>query len=283
MDAENSVGRRFQDRGALLCLDTSHERFAFATRNANAVLGRPADTALKGQLVAEVFERDLLHAIRNCIGSQSLHKRRRYLGVFSSQGQPYDVELFAVKEQFVLEIVPTGNEHVPGVYEALQDYEVLSDALISKSSSDGLFDRLTSLLRVMSGYHCVAIDCVDVQGVRLVSAAGNEDFATCPTDFPRQLSAVRDVAGATTCFDRTDASGDFDYGLSGLSVPEPEVLSALRDQNICACAALGLWRGSERWGRIKFLHGQPRLPNRRTKLAMEFLGPLLGQRLLSLH
>jgi len=88
MDAENSVGRRFQDRGALLCLDTSHERFAFATRNANAVLAQPADTAWKGRLVAEGFERDLLHAIRNCIGSQSLHERRRYLGCFPAKGSP---------------------------------------------------------------------------------------------------------------------------------------------------------------------------------------------------
>lgn len=273
----------FQSRGALFGINPQTERFVFGSPNVGEVLGIGTASSLVGKPFYAVLGREVSHALRNAETHQSLKRRRRNLGILGLSHRQFEFEVFLSKGVLVVEATPHTGGASPSVYDVFGDVDVLTDALLEPVSETQPFKRFISLLKTMSGYHTVALDRLDGACCETVSVAGLPELAECPAPFAKQFCSVLDIAAPSMEVELPTGWTLDDLALSGLLHPNALDKAALTAAGVASCASIGLWRGEELWGRIKFLHLQPRLPNKRTQLALSHLTPLISMRLLNAY
>lgn len=269
----------FQTRGALFAVDQGTESVVFSSSNAGACLGRGDTAELFGEHVRKVFGRDVTHALRNAGTIPSLGYRRQYVGRFPMDGTACDMTAFRTGTTLILEAIPITAEADPSASDVLKDVEVLTDVLLMPGNTKDMLWRFVSLLRTMSGYHCVALDGRDGSETVTLAVAGREALSGALCEAPRQLHVLYDVndeGNALTIPAKVDLP---DLGLSALHVPVSDRLNSLRRAGVGARAAIGVRNSGRTCGILKFLHATPRLPNRRTQFALAHLSPLIGLRL----
>ncbi|MEM7720027.1 MAG: hypothetical protein AAF222_12575 [Pseudomonadota bacterium] len=192
--------------------------------------------------------------------------------------------MFQSENALIVEAIPADPTTAPTARDVLADVIVLSDALVGPEAERGSspFTRFVSLLRTMSGYNCVAIEQFLEEGPSIIDMAGQERFASGRLISSSELWNMQDVRRSSVGLASQEGTNVPDLGLSSFSVPELLDRTELQELGVVACAAIDVKRGKDPWGRIKFFHSHPRLPNARTQLALAHLSPLISQRLLSL-
>ncbi|MEM6538885.1 MAG: hypothetical protein AAF668_14290 [Pseudomonadota bacterium] len=273
----------FQSRGAIFGIDPQTECFVFGSSNVDGVLGIGDGSELIGRPFYNILGRNVSHALRNAETHQSLTQRRRYIGDLTMSRGMFAFEVFMSNGVLVVEAVPCGGVAMPSALDVLNDVDILSEALLESTSQIESFKRFVSLLKTMSGYHCVALDQFDDEDATLLTSAGLTKLADNPAPFTNQFSYVFDLQAASVFIDLPPGWTNRDFDLSGLKQPNQKDRAELSRAEIASCASIGLWRGEHVWGRIKFFHQQPRFPNRRTHLALAHLAPLIHQRLMNAH
>lgn len=236
MDLKSGRRLHFQARGAVLGIDPTSQITTFATQNAGGFWGR-RDVS-PGLPVSELLSRRLIHDLRNVETDPFLDRRRRYLGDLDLPGGKFEAEVFRADEQLVMEISPHASCEVPTAYEALYDAELLSDVLESPDSNS--FEKLTSLLRTLSGYHGVVLDRLQGSTRTQIAMSGSNEFSHLPSMLPRQLHFVQDTSGPITQVEPASDGVVPELGQSGLISPPLEQLGELRSSGVSACAALGV-------------------------------------------
>lgn len=278
MDKVANRRPRFQDRGVVLGVDTASAALIFATQNAGHFFSD--GSIAPGRQISEFLGGDLVHELRNAEAHPSLDRRRRDLGIFDFADIRFEAAAYRSDHQLIVEVMPCSDASMPTVHEILQDAEFLSESLTSHSTENAPFDKFITVLKTLSGYQGVVLERFGPTSPTPMVISGTVEDAGLPCLPPRQLHFVQDVDDATTGIEGGQTLPEF--GLSGLISPSEEHLDAWRSAGVVAGASLGLWRGDAPWGVIKFFHPRPRVPNRRTRIALELLTPLLEQRLLNL-
>lgn len=260
----------------MLAIDPIHYRVDFATENAVAVLEPPPSGKVCDQPLVEWLGAEVIHGIRNVEARPSLAAQRHLLGRIERANGACDLSAFSVADHLILEAVRATSDQEPSAIDVLKDVEVVTEALLSSPSSRDALNSFASLLRTMSGYHCIAIER-DKDGKRdLVALAGQPDLSGAFCDGPRQMHAVADVNQPGIGLALSGTRDVPDLQLSTLRLPDARQLRALREHGVTAFATAGVWHGDHRWGTIKLLHGQPKHLNKRTHLALAHLLPLVG-------
>ena len=253
----------------------TEEIVTFATQNTGSIIG--IRVSAPGLPVSELLDRRLIHDLRNVVTDPFLDDRRRYIGDIDLQGGKFEAEVFRADKQLVLEISPHSGGEVPTAYEALYDAELLSSALDLPDSIS--FEKLTGLLRTLSGYHSVVLERLEGSSRLPIAVSGANELSHLPSTHPQQLHFVQDTNSPTTQVELSSDGGLPELGLSGLISPPLEQLEELCSSGVSACAAFGIWRDNVPLAVIKFFHRRPRVPNKRTRIVLEHLAPQIRQRL----
>ncbi len=274
-------GPTLQDFGALFGFELASERLVFASQNAPDFLTETQDGDIFSSKVAQILGSKVSHSVRNVQTLPTLANRPRTLGLFQLGRQRCIVMVFRAADFLVLETIPASTDDEPAAIGVLNDVQLVADAILDASDPEELFDRLTSFVRTMSGYH-------SVQAYRL-----SDNFApTCLATSGRSIVTevgTRHVHHFSFLVDASSPGQELIKIDEGLRVPSLELATArtiqsgaiheLRRNGVAACASLSFRRRGRNWGVLQLLHQAPRVPNRRTQLVLEHLSPLVEQRL----
>ena len=267
----------FQRRGAVLGVDRTSEQVLFTSQNAGSFVAMGAVEDIWGRQARDVLGREITHALRNAESQRTIERRRLQLGQFELAGQFSDLTVFRTGDMLILETVPTRGEREPGAAEVLRDVDVLTDALLMGTRRDRVLKRLVSLFRIMSGFHCVALDRRSESSAEIVVAAGREELAGAVCEAPEQLHILKDANAEGCRLSGCSGVGLLDFHLSTLQLPSSSRLDGFRKLGVEACSAIGIRCSGQVWGSLKFLHARPRVPNKRTQFALAHVAPLIGQ------
>ena len=271
-----------QAQGALLAVDERSEQFLFGSENAHRFADVSRTSELFGRTIREVLGREITHALRNAETMPSLDRRRQHIGQFDLSGTVCDMSVFRVGSSLVLEATRKVGDHVPSAYDVMKDVEVFSDVLLSCGDLEKQIQRFVALMRTMSGYHCVSLEQRNESGVLHTTTSGRDSLAGSHCEGKDQLHFVYDVDAPSVGLAVDDGIEVPPLDMSALRVPSDDCLSSCRSTGVAALASIGLRWGGRLQGTLKFLHATPRVPNKRTQLAVAHLAPLIGQRLSSL-
>ena len=276
-DIRTEEARVIQARGALMAVELGSERFVVVSENAYIFAGSQTHEELLGRPAIEWLGRRVTHAMRNAESQPSLEVRRHFMGQFELAAGYCDLSVYATPSHLVIEIVPTIGEREPTAYDVLKDVHVLTDVILGGADRKAMFEKLVALLRTISGFHCVALDVDTGAAFETVTFSGRSKIAEVACPAQPQLKIVEDVNLPSVGLVGTPDADLPNLTCSLLAQPSEAALSELQNAGVAACSSVGLFRDGRLWGRLKFLHETPRVPNKRTQLALAHLCPLIGQ------
>lgn len=269
--------RAIQARGALMAVEQGSERFVAVSENSHIFAGSRTHDELLGRPAVEWLGRQVAHAMRNAESQPSLGYRRHFMGRFELAAGYCDLSIHAAGSLLVIEVVPANGEREPTAQEVLKDVHVLTDVILGDGDHQDRYARLLALLRTISGFHCVTLDIDTGTSFETVTVSGRSQLAGVKCTASSGLSIIEDVNTPSVGLIGTPDAELPDLTHSLLSLPSEEMLAALRGVGVAACSSIGLFRDGRLWGRFKFLHETPRVPNRRVQLALAHVCPLIGQ------
>ncbi|MEM6891773.1 MAG: hypothetical protein AAF636_27180 [Pseudomonadota bacterium] len=270
---------RFQQRGALFAIDQMTEKFLFVSENAHRFAGARNVEALINSQMDGWLGRPATHALRNAEAHPSLETRRQQIGRFHLAAGLCEVTAFSSEGRLIVEVVQVSGEHEPTAQEVLKDFEVLSDALCENESRQRRLARLVTLLRTMSGYHCVALTKMCNNSVHRVAQSGRSHLTNASCEMSTQLNVVADVTAPKLELSVPTEVKVPDMTLSLLRLPGKEHRQSIEDVGAMAQASIGLCDDNGYWWTLSFAHERPKVPNRRTEFAVAHIGSLLAKTL----
>lgn len=274
-------GPTLQDFGAVFGFELASERLVFASQNAPDFLSETLDGEMFSSKMAQILGSKVSHSVRNVQTLPTLAKRPRSLGLFQLGRQRCIVMVFKAADFLVLEAIPVSRDDEPSAIGVLNDVQLVADAILDASDPEEMFERLTSFVRTMSGYHSVQAHRIsDNDAPTCLSTSGRSIVSDAETRHFQHFSFLVDASLQGQELLKID---------DGLRLPSLELATARtiqgdasqepRTNGIAACASLSFRKRGRNWGVLQLLHQAPRVPNRRTQLVLEHLSPIIEQRL----
>lgn len=266
-----------QSRGAVFGIDSSSEQFVLVSTNIDEMLGLGAPHTLVGKAFYDILGSDVSHALRNAETYRAQRPHRRLLGDLTLPKGQFELEVFFCRGRLIVEAVPAQHAPYPTALEVVNDVSVLTDSLLNDRSGLSAFKSFVALLRTISGYNCVVLERVTTGTRKPVFISGRAELAHCRVPSSVQLHTVEDISAPTVSLQLPEnMCADF-RAQSGLLGPLEHHRVSMHDAGVLGCASIVIEKDNEIWGRFKFLHTHPRVPSKRTQLAMHHIHPLIGQ------
>lgn len=274
-------GMTVQDTSVLLGFDLASERLAFFSRNARCFLGVASADDWIACPMSQILGGDVTHSVRNVQTLPTLAHRPQTLGLFQLGQQHCAVMVFRTADFIVLELIPASSDREPSAIAVLNDVRLVADAILGAADLGEMFGRLTSLVRTLSGYHCVQVhQLFDADKSTRLASSGRDILVDLSLGCPRHFSFVADAFHSGQALVKFED----DLRVPSLDLATMRTISggaaqSLREQEVAACATISFGRRGRIWGVLQMLHQGGRMPNRRTQLVLEHLAPLIEQRL----
>lgn len=264
-----------QPFACLLAIDTTTDRFAYASENCAEIFGKTA-AELLGQEPSEVLGRDIVHGLNNATAASGFGEKLVSVGHFFLGGFPVEIGLFKSQDMHVLQIEPAEDTGLGGT-DALKTLTFLMEQIQTCTDQESLLKLTVELLRHISGYDRVLIYKFDTdhngEVLSEVRARGMDSFLGLRFphwDIPAQvreimvkvpLRMIQDVDQTPVPLIGADASlPPLDISLAACRGVSVIHLQYLRNMGSKATLTLSVVVDGSLWGIISFHHRRPRVP-----------------------
>lgn len=265
-----------QSRGALLVFDPCNEEICAVSQNAHVMIGKSGFDSLVGQSISETVGAQVAHAVRNVHWHNSFSVGRSFLGNFVVGGGLCEASVFKSDDLLVLELVPRVNDAEPSAFDVLKDTQVFSELMRNGADPHETLQKIVSVLKIVSGYHCVVLDKNSSGIPKPIFWTGREELMHDAVEHLRPNLVVEDVNAPPQGLLFNSPVKPPNLENSALALPTVRQIEALRSANCSAFAEVVLIAGADFWGGIRFLHGAPRVLNARTRYILEHLKPIMS-------
>lgn len=287
-----------QPFGVLIGIDTATETIGYMSTNAMSIIGKSAVSLLNKHL-SDIFDRDLIHLLRNTAARPGLATSSASLGRFNINEHQVDVHMSAQDGVYLIELEAAKDVSF-GSDQALSSLALMIETMQGCSSQKELFDSTASLLQHISGYDRVMVYQFDPdyngEVVAESKQPGLESFMGLrfpSSDIPAQARAVMAKLPLRLIEDVNQvpapliaASVDLpalDITFAATRGVSPVHMQYLHNMGVEATMTLSIVVQGNLWGMISFHHRKPRVPPAGLRQVLkQFIG-LFCTKLETLH
>lgn len=264
-----------QPFGCLIGINIAAETIAYASANAMSVIGKSGVSLLSKQL-SDVFDRDLLHSMRNAAARPDVATSSISLGRFTVNAHQVDAQMFAQGEFHIIEFEPAKNVSF-GSDQALNTLTLMIETMQGCSREADLFESTTALLQHISGFDRIMVYKFDPdyngEVVAEAKQPGLDPYLGLrfPShDIPAQARAVMEKLPLRLITDVNQIPvpliaasvdmPDLDITLASTRGVSPVHMQYLRHMDVEATMTLSIIIQDKLWGLISFHHRKPKVP-----------------------
>ena len=287
-----------QNCGALVAIDPTTQKVAYASDNVEDYLGLPVSTLL-GADIKPVVGAELWHGIKNALARPGARDQVCFVGAYRVAGDTRAVTCHVSGDYAVLEFEPVeldGFAHRDGV----KTLRLFMDSIEKAETEDALFRQTCSLLRHVTGYHRVMMYRFDAEfNGEIVAEDRRRDMESFEGlrflhwDIPAQARAmmlrlplrfIHDTeAENPSLLKRSAELPALDISLAAFRGVSSVHMAYLRNMGVRATMTLTIRQGDKLWGMITLHHQSPRVPDAALREVLVNVAPLLSMKLTVLQ